>query len=153
MSLNRVFLSPTGRPYCCISSSDALHYSRPVMGTGSRSGLNSQVFMDPGLWQVGAAQQMFHCLCIPKFVCTSSFLAVSPFLYYANILYRGYCPLLCSDARCRRANDGHSFLKSYNLGNTQRCTPIACYTTAPLYNIIIIFDTAVMQRRIFKHEK
>ena len=31
----------------------------------------------------------------------------------------------------------------FNLGNIQRCTPIACYTTAPLYSIIIIFDTVV----------
>ena len=27
------------------------------------------------------------------------------------------------------------------------------YTTAPLYNIIIIFDTVVTQKRNFKHEK
>ena len=29
----------------------------------------------------------------------------------------------------------------------------SCNTTAPLYNVIIIFDMVVMQKRNFKHEK
>ena len=40
-----------------------------------------------------------------------------------------------------------------NLGNIQRCTSTACYTAAPLYNIIIIFNTVVTQKPHFKHEK
>ena len=32
-------------------------------------------------------------------------------------------------------------------------TPITLYPTAPLYNIIIIYDTILRQRRHFKHEK
>ena len=35
----------------------------------------------------------------------------------------------------------------------QRYTPITCYTTAPRYNIIIMFDTVVRQKRNFKHER
>ena len=45
------------------------------------------------------------------------------------------------------------FKANFYLGNIQRCRPIACYTTAPLYNIIIIFDTAATQKQNFKHEK
>ncbi len=37
--------------------------------------------------------------------------------------------------------------------NIQRCTPIECYTIAPVYKIIIIFDTVVTQKWHFKHEK
>ena len=43
-----------------------------------------------------------------------------------------------------------------NLGNIQRCTSIACNATpltAPLYNIIITFDTVVRQKRNFENEK
>ena len=31
-------------------------------------------------------------------------------------------------------------------------TPIACYTTAPLYNKIIVFDTVITQKRNFKRK-
>ena len=34
----------------------------------------------------------------------------------------------------------------------KRYTPITCYTTATLYNIIIIFDTVVRQKRDFKQK-
>ena len=44
-------------------------------------------------------------------------------------------------------------VKAKHVVNIKRYTPIACYTTAPLYNIIIIFGTVVRQKRNFKHEK
>ena len=37
--------------------------------------------------------------------------------------------------------------------NTQRHTPIILYPTAPLYNIIIIFDTVLRQKRNLEHGK
>ena len=43
--------------------------------------------------------------------------------------------------------------KANILGNIQRYTPITLYPTAPLYNIIIIFDTILRQKRDYKHEK
>ena len=39
-----------------------------------------------------------------------------------------------------------------NLGDIQQCRSIAYYITAPLYNILIIFDTVVTQKQTFKHE-
>ena len=46
------------------------------------------------------------------------------------------------------------YLKA-NLGNINRYTTITCtlYPTAPLYNIIIIFDTVLTQKRICKRER
>ena len=38
-------------------------------------------------------------------------------------------------------------------GNIQRYTPITLYPTAPLYNIIIIYDTILRQKQNVKHEK
>ena len=35
----------------------------------------------------------------------------------------------------------------------QRYTPITLYPTAPLYNVIIIYDTILRQKRNFKYEK
>ena len=43
--------------------------------------------------------------------------------------------------------------KAKHLGNIQRYTPITLYTTLPFYNIIIIFDTVVTQKRNIEHEK
>ena len=37
--------------------------------------------------------------------------------------------------------------------NIHRYTPITLYPTAPLYDIIIIFDTVLRQKRICKREK
>ena len=39
-----------------------------------------------------------------------------------------------------------------NLCNIQRYTPITVDKTAPLYNIIKIFDMVVRQKRNFKHK-
>ena len=39
------------------------------------------------------------------------------------------------------------------VGNIHRYTPITLYPTLPFYNIIIIFDTVVTQKRNIEHEK
>ena len=39
------------------------------------------------------------------------------------------------------------------LENIHRYTPITLYPTLPFYNIIIIFDTVVTQKRNIEHEK
>ena len=44
-------------------------------------------------------------------------------------------------------------IKDKNVGNIQRYTPDTLYPKAPLYNIIIIVDTVLRQKRKFKHEK
>ena len=63
---------------------ESLHYSRPMLGAGSSSGVELfQVFMGTRLWQARADQQVFHCLFIPTFArCLSlTILVASPFLH------------------------------------------------------------------------
>ena len=45
------------------------------------------------------------------------------------------------------------FICVYIKGNIHRYTPITLYPTLPFYNIIIIFDTVVTQKRNIEHEK
>ena len=49
--------------------------------------------------------------------------------------------------------ESKSSFKLTFIGNIQRYTPITSYPTAPLYNIIIIYDTILRQKRNLKHEK
>ena len=46
---------------------------------------------------------------------------------------------------CRRLSE--------HLGNIQRYTPITCYTTTQLYNIVIIFYTVLKQKWDIQHER
>ena len=48
---------------------------------------------------------------------------------------------------------GYAVTQSYNLANIHLYTPITLYPTAPLYIIIIIFDTVLRQKRICKRER
>ena len=66
---------------CDLLLFESPHDSRQMLGTGSSSGVELfQVFVDTGLWQDGADQQVFHYLYIPTFARCLSIFVESPFL-------------------------------------------------------------------------
>ena len=45
------------------------------------------------------------------------------------------------------------YFKNKNVRNTQRYTPVTLHPKAPLYNIIILVDAVLRQKRNFTDEK